>query len=155
MNRLMTKPAKTDVRQAMTQISLDIRPVWSESSQCYLWVANDPMILHADSEDMPFCWFCHAQTHISCDCLSLKKKKKKKKIPFSERVFFSQLFRINSNVTAERSAMGRENCCIKLCCSGTDLIKWNLVYLSHVMTKPVFGSLWPGKTQIGLLSYRT
>ena len=32
MSHLMTKPTKLPVRPAKTQISLDIRPVWSESS---------------------------------------------------------------------------------------------------------------------------
>ena len=36
----MTKPTKWHVR-----------PVWSESSLCTKWVAEDPMIHHADSED--------------------------------------------------------------------------------------------------------
>ena len=39
------------VRPAKTQISLDIRPVWSESSLCAQRVAKDPSFLHADSED--------------------------------------------------------------------------------------------------------
>ena len=39
------------MRPAKTQISLGIRLVWSESSQCAPWVAKDPMFLHADSED--------------------------------------------------------------------------------------------------------
>ena len=39
------------VRPAKTQISLGIRPVWSESSLCAQWVAKNPSILHADSED--------------------------------------------------------------------------------------------------------
>ena len=39
------------VRPAKTQISLGIRPVWSESSLCAQWVAKVPMFLHADSED--------------------------------------------------------------------------------------------------------
>ena len=39
------------VRRAKTQISLGIRPVWSESSLCAQWVAKDPRFLHADSED--------------------------------------------------------------------------------------------------------
>ena len=47
----MTKPAKWHVRPAKTQISLGIRPVWSESSLCAQRVAKDPMFLHADSED--------------------------------------------------------------------------------------------------------
>ena len=34
-----------------TQISLSICPVWSEASPCAQWVAKDPGILHADSED--------------------------------------------------------------------------------------------------------
>ena len=45
------KTNKMIVRPAMTQISLGIRPVWSESSQWAQWVAEDPMFLHADSED--------------------------------------------------------------------------------------------------------
>ena len=40
-----------DVRQAKSQISLCIHTVWSESSLCAQWVANDPSFLHADSED--------------------------------------------------------------------------------------------------------
>ena len=43
------KTNKMSVRPAQTQISLGIRPVWSESSLCAQWV--DPMFLHADSED--------------------------------------------------------------------------------------------------------
>ena len=39
------------VRPAKTQISLGIRPVWSESSLCAQWVAKDPKFLNADSED--------------------------------------------------------------------------------------------------------
>ena len=39
------------VRPAKTQISLGIRPVWSESSQCAQWVAKDPSFLRAGSED--------------------------------------------------------------------------------------------------------
>ena len=47
----MTKPTKWHVRPVKTQISLGIRPVWSESSQCAQWVAKDPSFLHADSKD--------------------------------------------------------------------------------------------------------
>ena len=39
------------MRPAKTQISLDIRPVWSESSLCAQRVAKDPSFLHVDSED--------------------------------------------------------------------------------------------------------
>ena len=45
------KTNKVTVRPAKTQISLGIRPVWSESSLCAWWVAKDPSFLHADSED--------------------------------------------------------------------------------------------------------
>ena len=48
LSRLMTKPTKWSVRPAKTKISLGI---WSESLQCTQWVAEDPMFLHADSED--------------------------------------------------------------------------------------------------------
>ena len=68
------------VRPAKTQISLGIRPVWSESSVCTHWVAKDPGFLYADSEDsdqpgqmprlicvfagqQPHCWFCHEAAH--------------------------------------------------------------------------------------------
>ena len=39
------------VRPAMTQISLGIRPIWSESSLSAHWVAKDLRFLHADNED--------------------------------------------------------------------------------------------------------
>ena len=42
---------QNDVRPVKYQISLGIRPVWSESVQCTQWVAEDPMFLYADSED--------------------------------------------------------------------------------------------------------
>ena len=51
MSHLMTKPTKWSVRPAKTQISLSIRPVWSESSICAHWVAKYPSFLDADSED--------------------------------------------------------------------------------------------------------
>ena len=43
-NRMILRPAKT-------QISLGIRPVWSEFSLCVQWVAKDPIVPYADSED--------------------------------------------------------------------------------------------------------
>ena len=39
------------VRQAKTQISLCIRPVWSESLLSTQWLAKDPSFFHADNED--------------------------------------------------------------------------------------------------------
>ena len=45
------KTNKMSVRPAKTQISLGIRPVWSESSLCAHWVAKGLMLFHADSED--------------------------------------------------------------------------------------------------------
>ena len=64
------------MRPGKTQISLGIRPVWSECSLCPRWLAEDPRFLHADSKDSSdwmdaqadlslrwshssFCWFCH------------------------------------------------------------------------------------------------
>ena len=47
----MIKPTKWLVRPAKTEISLGIRPVWSESSLCAQWVAKDPRFLYADNED--------------------------------------------------------------------------------------------------------
>ena len=45
------KTNKMSVRPVKTQISLGIRPVWSESSLSAQWVAKGPKCLHADSED--------------------------------------------------------------------------------------------------------
>ena len=90
----MTKPTKWLCTQ-QTQISLGIRPVWSESSLCSQWVAKDPSFLHADSEDwsdwadaqadlslhwahMPFCWFCHELAHFvfnQDECIGFKEAK--------------------------------------------------------------------------------
>ena len=50
MSRCMTKPTKSPVRPAKTQISLGIRPVWSESPLCAQWVVKDPSFLRAGSE---------------------------------------------------------------------------------------------------------
>ena len=46
----MTKPNRMTVRPAKIQISLGIRPVWSESPLCAQWVAEVPKFLHADNE---------------------------------------------------------------------------------------------------------
>ena len=47
VSRLMTKPTKWHARPAKTQISLGIRPVWSESSLCAQWLAKGPSFLRA------------------------------------------------------------------------------------------------------------
>ena len=39
------------MRPAKTQLSLGIRPVWSEAFLCAQWIAKDPVFLHADRED--------------------------------------------------------------------------------------------------------
>ena len=51
MSQRMMKPTKWHMRPAKTQISLGIRPVWSESLLCAQLVAKDPSFPHADSED--------------------------------------------------------------------------------------------------------
>ena len=45
------KTNKMTVCPGKTQISLGMRPVWSESSLCAHWVAKDPSFLYADSKD--------------------------------------------------------------------------------------------------------
>ena len=72
---MSVRPAKTQISLGF-QISLGIRPVWSESSLCAQWIAKNPSFLHVDSEDsdqtgrMPrliwvfagrtaLGWFCH------------------------------------------------------------------------------------------------
>ena len=53
---------------AKTQISLGIRPVWSEPSLCAQWVAKDWADAQADLSlrwaYMPLCWFCHEAAHL-------------------------------------------------------------------------------------------
>ena len=54
VSHLMTKPIKCPLWPAKTQISPGTRPVWSEYSHFAVlsqWVAEDPVFLHADSED--------------------------------------------------------------------------------------------------------
>ena len=50
MIHLMTKLTNWHMRSAMTQISLGIRLVLSESSLCAQWIAKEPSFLHVDSE---------------------------------------------------------------------------------------------------------
>ena len=57
---LHDKPTIWRVRPAKTQISLGIRPVWSESSLCVQLVDKDPIFLHADSQDSDR--LCHEKT---------------------------------------------------------------------------------------------
>ena len=51
MSQRTTKPTKWHVHTVGIQISLGIRPVWSESSLCAQWVTKDRSFLHADSEE--------------------------------------------------------------------------------------------------------
>ena len=51
MSRDVTKPTNWHVRPVKTQISLCIRPVWSESLLCTQWVGKGPSFHHADRED--------------------------------------------------------------------------------------------------------
>ena len=67
------KTNKMTVCPAKTQIGLGIRPVWPESSLCAQWVANDPHILHADSEDSDqpgrmarLIWVFAGRSHFVC-----------------------------------------------------------------------------------------
>ena len=39
------------MRLSKIQISLRIRAVWSDSSPCVFWIANDAKCLHADNTD--------------------------------------------------------------------------------------------------------
>ena len=66
------KLTKWHVRSAKTQISLDIHPVWSESSLSAWRKLRSLAIQSAHSGDadlslswahMPFCWFCQEAAH--------------------------------------------------------------------------------------------
>ena len=72
-SRLMTKTNNWHVRPAKTQISLGIRPVWSESSLS-AWrklVSLATQWAHSEDSDQSlrwahrsFCWFCHEAAHL-------------------------------------------------------------------------------------------
>ena len=76
MCHLTSKSTKWHMPPAKTQISLGIRPVWSESSLS-TWRNVGSLATHgAHSEDCPgwsesllgaqsFCWFCHEAAHCS------------------------------------------------------------------------------------------
>ena len=73
LSHSITKPTKWHVRPAKTQISLNIRPVWSESLLCVLMIAKELMLLYADAKAdlsrrwahviVSLCWFWHAEAH--------------------------------------------------------------------------------------------
>ena len=51
MSRTVAKPTIWDMLPAKTQISLGIPPVWSESSLCAQWVAEDPSFMWTAKTD--------------------------------------------------------------------------------------------------------
>ena len=76
LSHRVTKPTKWHVRPAKPQISLGIRPVWSESSLCAQWVAKDQAFFRQTEKTLirlggcpgwsesslgaqSLCWFCH------------------------------------------------------------------------------------------------
>ena len=80
LSRDMTKPTKC-VRPAKIQISLGIRPVWSEFSLCAQWVAKDPAFFMRTAKTLvrqggcpgwsesslgahSLYWFCHVAAHL-------------------------------------------------------------------------------------------
>ena len=74
LSRLMTKPTKWNVRPTKSQISLRIRPAWSESSLSAWrklgslttnWAHSEDSDLSYRWEHMPFCWFWHEAAHLS------------------------------------------------------------------------------------------
>ena len=99
-----------NVRPAKTQISLGNWPVWSEYSLCAQWVAEDPRLLHAHSEDSDqtgwcpgwsesslgansFCWFCYVAAHI---LMAMEEEEKSPSALFAIR-FERMAFFTNSN----------------------------------------------------------
>ena len=75
----MTKSTKWHVRPAKTQISLGIRPAWSESSLSALRKLGSLDTRWAHSEDsdqtgrilgaQSLCWFCHVAAHLLFWCI--------------------------------------------------------------------------------------
>ena len=65
------KTNKMSVRPAKTQISLGIRPVWSESSLCAQWVAKDPSFLMRTAKTLIRLGGCPGWSESSMGALSL------------------------------------------------------------------------------------
>ena len=89
----MTKPTKWYVHPAKTQISLGIRPVWSESSLCAQWIAKDPIFLHADSKD----WSDWADARRTCHFVGfvMRRVKYQKMSYWPILVYFTSLYDLN------------------------------------------------------------
>ena len=83
LSRSTTKSRKWPVRPAKTQISLGIRPVWSEPSLSAWrnlgslnthWAQSEgsdqtgrmPRLIWVRWAHRPYCWFCHAAAHCVC-----------------------------------------------------------------------------------------
>ena len=105
---------KVSVRPAKTQISLGIRPVWSESSLS-AWRNLGPLATH---------WVHSKDSDLTG------------RMPRLIWVF-----------------AGRTVTLLVLSCRGS--FYFTSLHLSLVMRKCVFWSLWPGKIQTSLLSYRS
>ena len=85
------KTNKMTMHTTKTQISLGIRPVWSESSLCTQWIAKGPSVspcgqrrLWSDWSDaqadlslhwahMAYCWFCHEVAHCTVNVSRLQR----------------------------------------------------------------------------------
>ena len=107
------KTNKMTVHPAKTQISLGIRPVWSESSLCTQWVDRDPCFLHADSKNLsgwlslhwahtPFFWFCHEAAQLFFNFTGRKKKLGKHDKEFSpsgNEMLINSTFYLQNNKT--------------------------------------------------------
>ena len=147
------KTNKMTVHPAKTRISLGIRPVWSESSLCTQWVAKDPSFLRADSEgwsdwadaqaDLSLCWAAHAILLVLSRVVSNEETCQKIIIGFLEEILWWMMLLCELNVL---SGKGRRKRIF-------DFKKW--LHLSLITRKRVFGGFRPGKTQPGLLSYRS
>ena len=139
---LMTKPTKWHMRPAKTLISLGIRPVWSESSLIAwkkAWVLSYPL----SAQRRLWTDWADAQADLSLRWVH------------SHFVGFV-MRRLLYYYSKTEFWYSREGHCECLVYCIHDYDRGMLIFcpfFSHVTRKPVFGALWPGKTQTSLLSY--
>ena len=109
LSRLVTKTNKMACASSETQISLDIRPVWSESSLTAWrklgslathWAPSKDWLDWADAQadlrirwaQMPFCWFCHAAAHL----LQIAFARRKKDVTDKQLLHFTRCYELTN-----------------------------------------------------------
>ena len=147
MSRLMIKPTKRQVRLAKTQISLDNRSVWSESSLS-AWRKLGPLATHWTHSDTqadlsfhwahkPFCWFCHEAAQISNKYCLLLWLLSPKASGILKKYLRYQMSPVKWICVFEHSVMTRFNCACPAIqrCQGSGFLSEGSFWLTACMSE--------------------